>query len=183
MFPVLYYLFYSSYYLFYCSKSVSFCDYCSFRDRFRTSINVLGDAFGAGIVAHLSRHEIRKMDMEDIDIEISQKLGVVNTDLPGYNDSVEEKPEKNGQVNRGFQENTALWIKTRLGHPFPVHILTMLLYRLSRGKRKGLNASVDILKYFILIIPLTTPPKSYLFVWGVYCFHVVRPSVCFDVCF
>ena len=68
------------------------------------------------------------MDMEDIDIEISQKLGVVNNDLPGYNDSVEEKPEKNGQVNRGFQENTSLWTKTEFGDPFQVHVFTMLLH-------------------------------------------------------
>ncbi|XP_046361676.2 excitatory amino acid transporter 3-like [Haliotis rufescens] len=31
-------------------------------DRFRTAINVLGDAFGAGIVAHLARNELKNMD-------------------------------------------------------------------------------------------------------------------------
>ena len=85
-----------------------------FRDRFRTSINVLGDAFGAGIVAHLSRHEIRKMDMEDFEmsVESSQKLGVVDNNdlsvkLPNYG-STEEKKHTNGQVNKGYQENTVL---------------------------------------------------------------------------
>jgi len=37
--------------------------YCFiFRDRVRTSINVLGDAFGAGIVEHLSRDDLMNMD-------------------------------------------------------------------------------------------------------------------------
>ena len=34
------------------------------RDRIRTSVNVLGDSFGAGIVDHLSRAELAKMDSE-----------------------------------------------------------------------------------------------------------------------
>lgn len=33
-----------------------------FRDRIRTSVNVLGDAFGAGIVYHLSKDELDQMD-------------------------------------------------------------------------------------------------------------------------
>ncbi|XP_070542913.1 excitatory amino acid transporter-like [Ptychodera flava] len=32
-------------------------------DRFRTSVNVLGDSYGAGIVAHLSTAELKHMDM------------------------------------------------------------------------------------------------------------------------
>lgn len=35
-----------------------------FRDRFRTATNVLGDSIGAGIVEHLSRHELLKKDPE-----------------------------------------------------------------------------------------------------------------------
>lgn len=34
------------------------------RDRFRTVTNVLGDSIGAGIVEHLSRHELLKNDPE-----------------------------------------------------------------------------------------------------------------------
>ena len=34
------------------------------RDRFRTSVNVLGDAFGAGIVHHLSRDDLAREDEE-----------------------------------------------------------------------------------------------------------------------
>lgn len=32
------------------------------RDRIRTSVNVVGDAYGAGIVHHLSRKELEEMD-------------------------------------------------------------------------------------------------------------------------
>jgi len=35
-----------------------------YRDRFRTAINVLGDAYGAGLVAHLARDELAQMDRE-----------------------------------------------------------------------------------------------------------------------
>uniref|UniRef100_A0A1E1X3N7 Amino acid transporter n=1 Tax=Amblyomma aureolatum TaxID=187763 RepID=A0A1E1X3N7_9ACAR len=39
-------------------------------DRIRTSINVLGDAFGAGIVYHLSKAELDKMDAEHARLEL-----------------------------------------------------------------------------------------------------------------
>ena len=81
----------------------------SFRDRFRTSINVLGDAFGAGIVAHLSRHEIRKMDREDLEKSMQQELDNedITIEVPNYYIQ-NEKPKENGITNLGFQENTAL---------------------------------------------------------------------------
>lgn len=39
----------------------------SFRDRFRTVLNVLGDAVGAGIVAHLSRDEMKEADQSKME--------------------------------------------------------------------------------------------------------------------
>jgi len=42
-----------------------------FLDRIRTSINVLGDAFGAGVVYHLSKAELDKWDAEHA-IEMSE---------------------------------------------------------------------------------------------------------------
>ena len=41
-----------------------------FSDRFRTSVNVLGDAFGAGIVHHLSREDLRKEDEEHMRLQL-----------------------------------------------------------------------------------------------------------------
>ncbi|KAK8761776.1 hypothetical protein V5799_026957, partial [Amblyomma americanum] len=39
-------------------------------DRIRTSINVLGDAFGAGIVFHLCKGQLDKMDAEHARLEL-----------------------------------------------------------------------------------------------------------------
>jgi Na+/H+-dicarboxylate symporter len=53
-----------------------------YRDRFRTAINVLGDAYGAGLIAHLSREELAQMDRElyldDIEMTDKHKYGVDN---------------------------------------------------------------------------------------------------------
>ncbi|XP_072371674.1 excitatory amino acid transporter 1-like [Scyliorhinus torazame] len=43
-----------------------------FLDRLRTMTNVLGDSLGAGIVEHLSRHELQKMDAEAINSVIEE---------------------------------------------------------------------------------------------------------------
>ncbi|XP_063043078.1 excitatory amino acid transporter 3 [Engraulis encrasicolus] len=63
-------------------------------DRFRTMINVLGDAFGAGIVERLSRRELERMD-------VCSEVGVANpfaleTTLD------DEECEKKSYVNGGF---------------------------------------------------------------------------------
>lgn len=41
------------------------------RDRIRTSINVLGDGYGAGIVYHMSKNELDQMDAERV-IELNE---------------------------------------------------------------------------------------------------------------
>lgn len=38
---------------------------CGFRDRFRTAINVLGDAVGATVVEKLSLDDLRSMQKQD----------------------------------------------------------------------------------------------------------------------
>lgn len=51
------------------------CLNLSFSDRIRTSINVMGDAIGAGIVDHMCRKELR-----DIDAEVDREYGAVLTE-------------------------------------------------------------------------------------------------------
>ena len=40
------------------------CPYYFIRDRFRTCVNVMGDALGAGIVDHLSRDDIKLSELD-----------------------------------------------------------------------------------------------------------------------
>jgi hypothetical protein len=41
-----------------------YAGFFSFRDRIRTSVNILGDGIGAGIVDHLVRSELGPIDVE-----------------------------------------------------------------------------------------------------------------------
>merc|ERR1712076_128192 len=51
-------------------------------DRVRTAVNVLGDAFGAAIVAHLSRKELAAegTEMDKMDVEKSKLMEIVKFD-------------------------------------------------------------------------------------------------------
>ena len=50
-------------------------------DRFRTAINVLGDSYGAGIVAHLSRKDLEESD------ENPDKLAIEDDNISEKKDS------------------------------------------------------------------------------------------------
>ena len=66
-------------------------------DRVRTAVNVLGDAFGAAIVGHLSKEELRKLNeteetsFEMDDVEKSKLLEIENFDTIDSFDTIEEK--------------------------------------------------------------------------------------------
>lgn len=64
------------------------------RDRFRTMVNVLGDAFGTGVVEKLSKMELEQMDT------ISE-VNIVNPFALETTDS-EEKETKKSYVNGAF---------------------------------------------------------------------------------
>lgn len=52
-------------------------------DRLRTSINVLGDAYGCGIVAHFSRNELKKLD-EEAETEFAQIISATSAPSPTH---------------------------------------------------------------------------------------------------
>lgn len=66
------------------------------RDRFRTMVNVLGDAFGTGIVEKLSKKELEQVD-------VSSEVNIVNPFAlePTILDS-EDSDTKKSYVNGGF---------------------------------------------------------------------------------
>lgn len=65
--------------------------YCLvFRDRFRTSVNVVGDSYGAGIVYHLSKAELEALDAQhgkSDDIEMMTKTQSYYDDLKNHHEN------------------------------------------------------------------------------------------------
>ena len=57
----------------------------------RTSINVLGDAYGCGIVEHLSKAELKKLD-EDAEQEFSKTLSITDNLAKNETQFVENTP-------------------------------------------------------------------------------------------
>lgn len=61
---------------------------CFCRDRFRTTVNVLGDAIGAGIVEHLSREELREADLANMEQGEGEGLELLEKYTPKDPDQV-----------------------------------------------------------------------------------------------
>lgn len=60
------------------------------RDRFRTSVNVVGDSYGAGIVYHLSKAELDALDAahaKSDDIEMMTKTQPYYDDLKNHHEN------------------------------------------------------------------------------------------------
>ncbi|NWS68633.1 EAA3 protein, partial [Crotophaga sulcirostris] len=64
-------------------------------DRFRTMVNVLGDAFGAGIVEKLSKEELEQMD-------VTSEVNIVNPFALETTPDYDETQTKKSYVNGGF---------------------------------------------------------------------------------
>nr|KAG5701569.1 hypothetical protein BaRGS_024819 [Batillaria attramentaria] len=77
-------------------------------DRFRTAVNVLGDAYGAGIVNHLSRADLQRMDDEDRAMEL--EVVADNKDKTDFGMDVPNgkadnfSGADNGHVNASFEK-------------------------------------------------------------------------------
>ncbi|XP_045159084.2 excitatory amino acid transporter 3-like isoform X2 [Mercenaria mercenaria] len=78
------------------------------RDRFRTAINVLGDAFGAGIVHHLSRDELAKLDENhSVVLAATDGLSGMNTESSPQDTRTSERSNNtSSQRDALLNENT-----------------------------------------------------------------------------
>uniref|UniRef100_A0A671NID4 Amino acid transporter n=1 Tax=Sinocyclocheilus anshuiensis TaxID=1608454 RepID=A0A671NID4_9TELE len=68
----------------------SISSFVSLRDRFRTSVNVVGDSYGAGIVYHLSKAELDALDAQHAksdDIEMMTKTQSYYDDLKNHHEN------------------------------------------------------------------------------------------------
>lgn len=60
------------------------------RDRFRTSVNVVGDSYGAGIVYHMSKAELDELDAhaaKSDDIEMMTKTQSYYDDMKNHHEN------------------------------------------------------------------------------------------------
>lgn len=60
------------------------------RDRFRTSVNVVGDSYGAGIVYHMSKAELEELDAhaaKSDDIEMMTKTQSYYDDMKNHHEN------------------------------------------------------------------------------------------------
>lgn len=66
------------------------CPRSLIRDRFRTSVNVVGDSYGAGIVYHLSKAELEELDAhaaKSDDIEMMTKTQSYYDDMKNHHEN------------------------------------------------------------------------------------------------
>lgn len=66
------------------------CPLSLIRDRFRTSVNVVGDSYGAGIVYHLSKAELEELDAhaaKSDDIEMMTKTQSYYDDMKNHHEN------------------------------------------------------------------------------------------------
>lgn len=80
-----------------------------FLDRFRTAVNVWGDAIGAGLLDHLFRNVFRRLDKEAAEAAEAEKTATDETETA----AMDEKPKKldskpdlaqtNGHANNGYK--------------------------------------------------------------------------------
>lgn len=101
-----------------CSLSVHF--YCIFifplflyRDRLRTTTNVLGDSIGAGIVEHLSRRELQNQDAEVRNSVIEENEKPYQL-ICQENDSVNHRNSETTMWRRGLHPERASCAKSIL---------------------------------------------------------------------
>lgn len=72
-----------------------------FLDRFRTAINVLGDSFGAGIVDHMSKSDLREVDrLNALEMEKAEEVSQIEVNIT--------KAEEAGITNRAFMNGDVM---------------------------------------------------------------------------
>jgi solute carrier family 1 (high affinity glutamate transporter) protein 2 len=96
-------------------------------DRIRTSVNVLGDSFGAGIVDHLSRAELQKHDAEKLEEErrlaaAEYDKNCIEMDETGLPGSGVRKPSYTAAAADGRRGSGSAGAKLLHGHDKILHI-------------------------------------------------------------
>jgi hypothetical protein len=54
----------------------------NYRDRIRTSVNVLGDGFGCGIIFHLTKGRLAESDNDELVQQLKSDIKLLNAELP-----------------------------------------------------------------------------------------------------
>ena len=105
-------------------KSTFFND---FRDRIRTSVNILGDGIGAGVVDHLVRQELDPIDLEEGEnpeeaFDIRTNLSVLEAQVLQYIDGKEVNPK----ALKVLLENYIYWPRLERFYYIPVLLILIM---------------------------------------------------------